>query len=233
MIYQEIQKKLFHHQELKYQKFVQKLIPDCSNIIGVRMGILKKMAKQLVKENQGRLYLTYQPQFHEECLLQALILGMLVKSPDDFNLISDFIPKINNWAVCDTLCTYLKEVKLYPDQVFEFVQPYLNSKKEFEMRFALVLLLFHFIKEAYLARLYKIMDNFSHSGYYASMGMAWLFSMCFIKYPDQTLLYLNNSTLEEKTFNRGIQKIIESAQISKTEHHFLKSLKKKDQSSLN
>lgn len=225
MMVNSIQKELLKCQDDDYKLFVQKLIPNCDNIIGVRMPCLKKMASQIAKNNPYT-FIVSSPQSHEENILQALVIAKCVKSPNDFQLIVNFVPQINNWAVCDTFCTYLKSVSQFPNETLEFLSSYLNSTQEFEVRFALVLLLFHFVEKKYLPFIFKALDDFNHQGYYAQMGAAWLLSICFIKYPEQTLVYLKKSKLDAQTFNRSIQKICESKAVDKKWFSSLRALKK-------
>lgn len=226
MIYQVIQKKLFSYQDLKYQEFMLKLIPNEKELIGVRMPILKKMAIDLSKSKEVKAYLLAQPKFHEEKILQALITAQLFSSFNQIDLVTNFIPKITNWAVCDTFCTYLKQVQYNLPEFFNFIEPYFSSEKEFDVRVSLVLLLTYYINQEYLSRIFKILDQFHHQGYYAKMAAAWLLSLCYLKYPQQTKEYLSASKLDSDTFNKGIQKIIESNLTSKSDYVFLKSLKK-------
>ena len=226
MIYQVIQKKLFLHQDLKYREFMLKLIPNEKDLIGVRMPILKKIAIDLSKSKEAKAYLLAQPKFHEEKILQALLSAQLFSSFDQISLVRDFIPKITNWAVCDTFCTYLKQVQYNLSEFFNFIESYLSSEKEFEVRVSLVLLLTYYINQEYLSQIFKILDRFHHQGYYAKMAAAWLLSLCYLKYPQQTKEYLTASKLDQDTFNKGIQKIIESNLTSKSDYMFLKSLKK-------
>ena len=226
MMLNNIQKELLKCQDDDYKLFVQKLIPNCDNIIGVRMPFLKHMAKGILKNNQDETYLLNEPVYLEEALLQALIIGFKTQKNFDFKKVKAFVSKINNWAVCDTFCTYLKGIRLSPKEGMDFILGYLNSSKEFEVRFALVVLLFHFSTEKYLPFIFKVLDDFSHQAYYASMGAAWLLSICFIKYPEQTLVYLNESKLDVQTFNRAIQKICESKAVDKKWFSSLRALKK-------
>ena len=219
-----ILKKLSAHQDKKYQFFMQKLIPNCHEIMGVRMPILKKIAKECGTIPISTLK-SYQPKTHEEKMVLALIIANSVKTPDQFDLIKEFIPYIKNWAVCDTFCTYLKSVEHYPDETLKLIDPYLNSTDEFELRFALVLLLFHFIKLENLSFIFNVLDNFNSEFYYASMAAAWLLSVCYIKFKDETRCYLQKSKLDKITFNRAIQKILESKKTSQEDRALLKKMK--------
>ena len=106
------------------------------------------------------------------------------------------------------------------------MQKYLNSNKEYEIRFVLVMLLNYYIEEKYLYNIFKIIEQYQYNDYYAHMGAAWLISICYIKYPKETTKFLINSNLDTKTYNKSIQKIIESNKIDKRTKNKLKTLKK-------
>ncbi len=45
------------------------------------------------------------------------------------------------------------------------------------------------------------------------MAIAWAISICFIKYPAETMAYLNHNELDDFTFNKSLQKIKESNRV--------------------
>ena len=63
------------------------------------------------------------------------IIGLAKMNLDEqINYISLFIPRINNWAVCDIFSSELKTaVRKGKETVWQFIQPYLKSQKEFEI----------------------------------------------------------------------------------------------------
>lgn len=222
---EDVRKKLKENAEPKYQKFMQSLIPGCKHILGVRMPVIKKIAKDFSQE-QMQQYLCHSPHYLEEHLLQAIFIGKLFYSTSDFALISGFVPKINNWAVCDCFCTNLKFSAENKDEMLKFLTRYFNSHYEFEIRFAMVMLLNYFIEEPMLSYIFARTENFNHQGYYAQMSVAWLLSQCFAKFEQRTLSYLKVSSLDNVTYNKTIQKILESQKVSKDLHWLLKSLKR-------
>ena len=223
-IYKSTQKKLIELADSNYKKFMSSLVPKCKNILGIRMPVLRKIAKDIYKSDWQE-YTSSSTQYMEETLLQAIIIGKNAQTPNDFEQIKQFIPKISNWAICDTFCNDLKFVKNYQKETLTFIQPYINSKEEFEVRFALVILLNYFIEKKYLPTIFNILNNFKHNAYYAQMSAAWLVSICFIKFPKKTFSYLQKSTLNKTTFNMAIQKILESHQVDKSYHPILKTMK--------
>ena len=58
------------------------------------------------------------------------------------------------------------------------------------------------------------------------MAIAWLVSVCFVKYRNKTFKYLNDNKLNRFTYNKSIQKIIESYRVSLEDKEILRSMKR-------
>ncbi len=58
------------------------------------------------------------------------------------------------------------------------------------------------------------------------MAVAWAISMCYVKFEDITLEYLNNNNLDDFTYNKSLQKICESLKIDKERKVLIKSMKR-------
>ena len=140
--------------------------------------------------------------------------------------IENFVPKIDNWAVCDTFCSGLKIIKKYPEDFWKFLEKYLKSNKEFEIRFAIVIILNYYINEKYLSNVLEILNNIRHEGYYVKMAVAWAVSICYIKYPKITMEFLKDCNLDNFTYNKSIQKIIESYRVKNEDKEILKKMKR-------
>lgn len=105
------------------------------------------------------------------------------------------MPSIRNWAVCDCVCASLKSAKKHLPETFAFLQPYLKSTDEFHLRFAVVMLMDHFITPEYINPVLDILSSIRHSGYYTNMAVAWAISVCFVKYRKETLALLQQQIL--------------------------------------
>ena len=57
--------------------------------------------------------------------------------------------------------------------------------------------------------------------------MAWMISICFIKFPQKTMKYLQQSKLDDWTYNKAIQKTIESLRINKETKDTLRTMKRR------
>ncbi len=224
---EEIRKKLTEKSENSYQKFSSSLLPNINNVLGTRVPIVKKTANEFYKK-YGEACIDLQPKkYMEETMLQGILVGLASKKSDKiFEYIKNFVPLIDNWSVCDVFCGGLKFAQ-NSEKVWDFIQPYLKSSKEYDIRFAFVMILSYFVNESYIDKIFPILDNFQHEGYYAKMGAAWLLSVCYVKFPEKTKKYLSKSKLDNWTYNKGIQKICESCRVNQTEKAQLKQMKRK------
>ncbi len=101
--------------ESDYQKFSSRLLPGTKNILGVRLPYLRKIAKQIAKQ-EGLSYFDHaSDSSFEELMLQGMVIGYLQQYPIEeiLSLIANFVPKIDNWSTCDSFCTGLKIAKQY------------------------------------------------------------------------------------------------------------------------
>lgn len=226
---EEIKKKIIELSDEKYKKFHSKLCPGTNNIIGVRVPILRNYAKELFNEQTWKETIKQiDNEYYEEIMLQGMIIG-LAKKEDINNIlqyVESYVPKIDNWALCDVFCAGLKITQKNKEKVWNFIQKYLKSDKEFEIRFAIVMILDYFIDEEYLKKDFKIFDQIHHEGYYVKMAVAWAISICIIKYYDETIQYLKEAKIDNWTYNKAIQKAIESYRISDEKKRNLRKMKK-------
>ena len=224
----EIEKELLNMQDKKYKEFQKGICPGVEEIIGIRIPMLRNYAKELLKKYDFKQLMESIPNnYYEEIMLQGMLIG---QAKLDFNeiikYVEDFIPKIDNWAVCDTFCTGLKITKKHKEEMWDFIQKYIKSDKEFHIRFGIVMILSYYIDEDYLYKDFKIFDSIKSDKYYVQMAVAWAISFCLIKFYDKTIEYLKNSKIDKFTYNKSIQKAIESYRITKEQKEFLRTLKK-------
>ena len=223
----EIREKLFEMQDLKYKEFHSGLCPNTDNIIGVRTPKLREFSKEIAKGDIDIYLENAKDDYYEEILLQGMVIGLI---KNDFEKVcyylKNFIPKIYNWAVCDMTVAGLKITKKHMKEMLEFLKPYLKSKEEFELRFAIVMLLDFYITDDYIDMVLKEMDKIKHEGYYVKMAVAWTISVAFIKYPEKTMKLLKENKLDDFTYNKSLQKIIESYRIEEKTKEKIKSMKR-------
>lgn len=225
----EIIKELLNNQDLEYKKFHSKLCTTKYEIIGVRVPIVKEIAKRYSKEYGIKVIDELSNEYYEEVLIKGLIIGYSKESNEiRETYIKEFIPEIDNWAICDSTISNMKFIKKDLDLFYEFItNNYQKSKDTYSLRFMIVVFLNYYLESKYIKNILNIIDNINISEYYVNMAIAWLLSIAYIKNKEITIEYLNNNNLDKFTYNKTIQKICESYQVSKEEKELLKLKKRK------
>lgn len=223
----EIRKILISLADEKYRKFHSGLCPNNDNIMGVRIPRLRNLAKEVSKGDWRKFLKENKNEYYEETMLEAFIIGYAkMELQERLVLLSKFIPKIDNWAVCDCSCSTFKFVIKNRKEVWEFIQKYINSKEEFEVRFGIIMILDYYLTDEYIEEIFKILDKIKQQDYYVRMAIAWTLQVAYVKYKEKTIKYLENNNLDNFTYNKAIQKMIESNRISKEEKDDLRKMKK-------
>lgn len=222
-----IRKKLFELQDLKYKEFHSGLCPNVDKIIGVRVPKLKEIAKQITKEDYKEFLLNVKDEYYEELVLHGLVIGYSKISIEEaIEYLKEFVPKINSWAVCDITCANLKLTKKHMKEMWKFLETYVNSNNEYEIRFAVVMYLNYYLIDEYIDEVLKNINKIENKEYYVQMAVAWLISISYIKQKEKTIKFLGKNNLDKFTQNKAIQKIRESYRVSKEEKENILKYKK-------
>lgn len=224
----KVQAKLFELADAKYKEFHGGLCPGTNNIIGVRVPVLRKYAKELSKEYKiEELINEIGDEYYEEIMLKGMLIGLENKDLEKVKkYMQEFVPKIYNWAICDVFCGGLKITQKHKEEIWELIQKYIKSDKEFEIRFGIVMILGYYIDSEYLEKDFDIFDKIKNEAYYVQMAVAWAISVCLVKFYYETVEYLKTADLDKFTYNKAIQKAIESYRISDERKQDLRKMKK-------
>lgn len=226
----EIREELDQLGEESYKQFNQKLIPGTDHVIGVRMPALRKLAKGIAKTDSKQYLEEAQTEIdersaHEEIMLYGLVLGYAKMSIEQrMQALDMFVPKIHNWAVCDSCCMGYKFMEK-EQEVWFSLSPEVSEQQRGSLKSVLSYLLAHYINEAYIEQVLEILNHTSHEGYYVKMAVAWAVSVCYVKFPIQTKRLLLANEMDDFTHNKAIQKIRESYRVSREEKVELNRLK--------
>jgi len=212
----------------KYREFHKSLTETKYEIIGIRVPIMRHLAKEKLKTD----YLTFLKYCKDKYYEEVFIEGQVIAGIKDENIFLEhfykFLPKIDNWAICDSFCNSLKRMKKDPDKYFPIVKELsLKDQEVFTSRVGLICILNHFIDEKYLKEIFTILDTIKSDEYYLNMAEAWLVCELYTKYPKETTKYLKKNKLNKFTHNKAISKIHDSYRISKEEKEYLNTLKRK------
>lgn len=198
----------------KYREFHSSLCPNVNDILGVRIPKLREIAKTIAKDNPIEFLEKYVCEFYEEKMIYGLVIGYMKADLETrIKYLNKFVPMIDNWAVCDCACSTYKFTQKNMEEMFEYIKKYVFSNKEFEVRFACIMLMDYFLIDEYIDEVFQIFNNIKLDKYYVEMAIAWAISVAFIKNEKKTREFLANNTLSVSTFNKALQKIIESNRV--------------------
>lgn len=197
-----------------YRSFQQKLLPGVENYLGVRLPRLKKMARQLAGGG-WRAELAAPDLTYEEAMLRGMVIGAApVGLEERFALIRAFLPAVDNWGVCDSFCAALKDTKEYKTEYMCFIEQYVDSDKEFEARFAAVMLLWYFAGPEHLEQSLALYARLRQPGLYARLAAAWGYAVFAATDFERTLAAMEAARLDDFTWNKALQKMRESRRLT-------------------
>lgn len=214
-----------------------------TRVMGVHIPKLKTLARSLSKSVDALdIIYAFEAEnlagnlcFEEKIVWGLLINALKVSEKQKLALLESFIPAMDNWAVCDTICCNIKWVK-DKKGFWEYLQPYFESDKEFEVRFAIVMSMICFLDKEYFPQVTERIEKLDfknihsefmtpkeakesglvrgvtkgESPYYVRMAVAWLLATALYKLPDATRSYVNSSKLPSDVLKLYVRKSKES-----------------------
>lgn len=200
--------------EPDYRQFMQKLVPNTDGILGVRLPHLRKMAKQIAREDFGEWLDHIKSPSYETRMLRGMVIGYRKAGYEEtMEQIEAFLPQIDNWAVCDSFCSGLTIKEHQKDSFWDFLEPFYSLNDAYRVRFAVVMLMNQYIEPNRMEGIFERLLAVSCDDYYVVMAVAWTISECFVADPKRTRELLNNPRLDRRTGIKAIQKILESRRV--------------------
>jgi 3-methyladenine DNA glycosylase AlkD len=225
------------------------LTPGCGKLLGVRLPRLREIAKDFAKQFETNrteydAYCAYtlsgKAEYQEEIMIHGLSVGYLKTDIETVLQYFDaFMPLDTNWAINDSVCMTMKIFAKHRERVWQFLEPYWKSGKTYYIRAALVIMLSLFVTEEYLPRMLAVLDAVCpadsdavsgvvhNDDYYVHMAAAWCLSVCYVKFPEQVMPYLIHARLDDDTYNKALQKIVESFRCPADMKDCIRSMKRK------
>ena len=212
-------------------------------VLGVHIPDMKKLARELFKQgNSAEIIRRFeqtpsQTLVYEEMVVWGFLINLQKQNLDErLEMVARFVPTMDNWAVCDCWCSNAKWMaKADKTALWEFLTPYLNSEREFEVRFAVISAMCYFLDEQWLDKVFERLNTLDFSRikseyktvkgkpktvqegsvqgaepYYVRMGVAWLLATALAKFPDRTRQFANNSQLPDDVIKLYVRKARES-----------------------
>jgi len=198
---------LEQNKDSNYKDFNRKLITTKYPIKGVRIPILRKLAK----ENNFQDFKLNDNMSHEEILYYGFSASHLKTEAEQLDALKQLLPYIDNWCTCDCIVASMK--KLCKQNSYEFFTETLKDEREFYIRVGIIGLMRFFIKSDKIEDTVKNIMNIKSQDYYVKMAIAWFMAELCLYNPDLAKKSIAN--IQDKfTRNKAISKAKESFRIN-------------------
>ncbi len=210
----EIKKLLLGMGNDDFRVFQQRIVKvPLETVIGIKTPELRKIAKALVRDRNEEKFLSDLPHtYFEENQLHAFILSECRDFNKAVNEVDRFLPYVDNWATCDQLRP--KCFKKNHGQLISYVKRWLGSEHIYTVRFAMGMLLVHFLDDDFSDEYPLLVSSVDSDEYYVNMMQAWYFAEALVKQQERTIYYFSEKKLSKWVNNKAIQKARESFRIS-------------------
>ncbi len=222
----DIREELFRLHDAKFRDFQKGLLPTVApeTIIGVRTPELRSLAKHLLGRDACDEFLRILPHgYFDENQLHCFIVSEMKDYGRCIAEVERFLPFVDNWATCDQLSPAV--FKKNRKELLGHVRIWLGSGKTYTMRFAVGMLMQHFLDEDFDDEYPAMVAAVGADDYYVNMMVAWYFATALAKQYEAVLPFLSEKRLDAWTHNKVIQKAVESRRITAEQKTFLKSLR--------
>lgn len=198
--------------EPEYRAFSQKLLPPGTPLLGVRLTVIRKLARaQAAGDWQAYLDTAWDDSF-EERMAQGMTLGLARASlAEKTPYILRFLSKIDNWSLCDSFCASLKAAKSEPDATLALIDRCIASPEPYIARFAVVQLLMYYADAQTLPGTLARLERVTAQKDAAQVAVAWALSIAYKTDPARVLAFMEESRLPARTKRIACQKMLELA----------------------
>jgi len=225
-IQEEILQRLFALQDIEYQVFQSKLIPNLAPdaMIGVRTPALRAYAKELGRRADVGDFLAALPhRYFDENQLHAFLISLGKDYGETLSAVDAFLPYVDNWATCDQMSP--RAFRGHRAELLGEIERWMASEHVYTIRFAVGMLMQHYLDEDFDAAYLERVAALRSGEYYVNMMIAWYFATALAKQYDAALPYLEQRRLDAWTHNKAIQKALESYRVSDERKSYLRTLK--------
>lgn len=213
MTYKDVVRELNANADDKYRDFIAKLVPtiEKDTIIGVRMGDLRRLAREIRKEENLDIFNEAKFYYREEKLLYALCLFKMSDSFDKaMDALDAFLPYIDNWEVTDLIAGEIIIDEAHIDKAFQKALSYVHSSDENTIRLGLVIMNKKYNDSAHIEKILDALKSISLDAYYVNMAAAWLLCELYFTGKAKVDEFLSSEAISMEIKKMTRQKIRES-----------------------
>lgn len=225
-IYKKTIVELKRNADAEYKNFNDKIIVSGYETIGVRIPVIKRIAKSVLQTEISDYLENCKFEYYECTLVYGLLIARL-----SFNEMWDkkdyYLSKCDGWGLVDSFVPAIKVSVSDMERFYYLLIEEIEKQKDFHLRFRIVALMTFFIGGIHTKEILNSTEALDGKGYYNDMAIAWLISAAFVKQRESTLKFLENDKLGKFTHNKAISKINDSLRVNVEDKTYLKTLRKR------
>lgn len=211
--------------DISYREFNSKLIPGVENVLGIRIPVLRNIAKEMNLKEREKFLNSLPHKYHEENILHMIIISEEKDFDKAKEILLNFLPYVDNWQVSDVGIPKSFKSTKDRESLFEFVKILISNEGTYFKRYGIFILMKLFLDDFYNSEVLEMVANIKSEEYYANMMRAWFFQEAMVKRYADTIKYLEDKKLDRFTHLKTISKCVDSRKIDENTKLYLKTLR--------
>lgn len=201
--------------EASYGAFNARLIPGVTDMLGVRVPVLRRCAQEIARGDWRSFLEQSRSSIHEAVVLEGLVLGYARCEYREFcQRIRSFAEKVSNWAQCDIPVSSFRNIRKFREAYLSETDWMLNHENPWVCRVGLVVLLDHYLEDSWVSAALRKAAGVHSDFYYVQMAQGWLIATAWAKNREETVSCLPELAFSGEVCRIAAQKIRDSFRIS-------------------
>ncbi len=200
--------------EEKNAALLRRTIPGIApeTVLGGRMPALRQLAREYAGTAEADAFMAALPhRYLEENLLHACLLDRVRDRAALLEGLGAFLPRVDNWAVCDTLAP--KALMKDPADTLRRAYAWMGSPHLYTARFGVGVLMRFYLGGHFDAEQPRRVAALRRDEYYLNMMRAWYFAEALAKRYDEVLPLLFGGGMDAWTLRMSVRKARESFRV--------------------
>ena len=209
--------------------FVARLTPGipASGILGVRVPVLRKLAKQIAKEGNAETFMDDLPhRYLEENMIHAFLISGIRDYDVCMHRLEAFLPYADCWNVTDSIRPNV--IAKHTEEAEPQLRKWMMSDKPYTVRTAIGLYMAYYLDAAFDMKQAERIAALRSDHYYVRMMSAWYMAEPLAKQPEAAMKILTENRMDVWTHNKTIQKALESFRVPEERKALLKTMRRKE-----
>ena len=211
---------LLEHQDLKFKAFSAKLMPeiDPDTVLGVRMPVLRRMAKTMEEQKKAAFLKDLPHAWHEENMLHVLLIDRMQDAGAAWQEYVKLQPHLHTWALTDTLSMKSME----DEQLLEKALGMLESDDSFIRRQAVIWIMKRGLKKKNVLDMVRRSLSAYRGEREVRLALGWMLCEGVCRNREVFLPYLMKENMDVSVLAAAVSKCRDSRRIARPDVQLLK-----------